>query len=99
MYTTDVHYVARGTVIPKDILSDTTLDLNNLLMHMFQLSIKESLIDPWSLSLTNQTCSSRVSRKRGKGRNGWGGWEVGTFMKLPFGCMREAYSGMHLEID
>jgi hypothetical protein len=27
------------------------------------------------------------------------GWETGTCMKLPFGCMRESYAGMHLEID
>jgi hypothetical protein len=32
-------------------------------------------------------------------RNLQEGWEVGTCMKLPFCCMREAYSGMHLEID
>jgi hypothetical protein len=31
--------------------------------------------------------------------NVWTGWETGTFMKLPFACMRESYAGMHLEID
>ena len=36
---------------------------------------------------------------KGKGRNGWGGWEDATCMKLPFEYMREAYSGMDLEID
>jgi hypothetical protein len=52
-------------------------------------------------SETDERCSSRVSRWRGKGGNGWTGWETGTCMKLPFGCMREseAYTDMHLEID
>ena len=39
------------------------------------------------------------SQADGKGpAGGLGGWYLYE-MKLPFCCMREAYSGMHLEID
>ncbi len=30
--------------------------------------------------------------QRGKGRNGWGGWEAGSSIQLPFDCMRKPQS-------
>ena len=36
---------------------------------------------------------------RGGMSEGVPGWETGTCMKLPFDCMRESYSDLHLEID
>jgi hypothetical protein len=68
-----------------------------------------------SRSLTNEPSSSRVSRYRGKGRNGWGGWSLVLVWNCPldsFGKSTQGwiyksikvslivvYSGIHFEID
>jgi hypothetical protein len=58
-----------------------------------------TLNNRWSRRLTNEYCSSRVSRYWVKGRNGWRDWEDDTCMKLTFDYMWEDYWDMDLKID